>query len=582
VFPFGAIKRAFRRPSRPADFTLGKRGEPGIPGGGEDVVRGVHRERRPFRSGTISRSPFGGMSETEREDLGRRLDKSLRENISTIMDTFHAPRNSDLTVREIEINWRDGRRRAVCLFIDGLSDLETIRRHVLAPLLSMDHDAGRSSVDPRCLAKKVLSGTFVDFGDTFSEVVAAIVGGETVLLVDGEDLGVIVQTRNPEHRAIVESPAEAVVRGPHAGFVENFRENVTMIRLLLETPQLVTEQLHVGARSHALFGIMYIEGIVNPKLVDEVRRRITSVESGLLMTMTILERLIEDEPYSPYPVMLVTERPDRVASMLAEGHVAIVDSSPSVAVVPVTLWTLMQSPEDYYIHFVAASFVRVIRWAALLSTLYASSLYVAIVTFHHEMIPTELLFTIAASREAVPFPAALEVVVMEAAFELIREAGVRIPTIIGPTLGIVGAVIIGQAAVTATVVSPILVVVVAISGLASFAIPNYELGVLLRMTRFAMILAAAALGLPGVTMLSVFLLARLCIMRSFGVPVLAPVLPSWRHSADTFLEGPLWIMRKRPQTARPLEDDRQPQRARPVKPGESVRRGRVPERRERR
>ncbi|MGE5484231.1 MAG: spore germination protein [Ignavibacteriales bacterium] len=603
MFPFDAIRRAFKRPPRPAGFTLGERGEPGIPGGREDVVRGHREERPPFSTGAARRkgeglwgsvrstaggrsrprsqeialrSPFGGMTESEREQLEGRLYKSLDQNISTVMNIFHAPRNSDLTVREFKIKWRGGYKRAACLFIEGLSDPEAISRHVLASLLSVDPGREKGATDTRSLAEKVLSGTSLDFADRFSQVAAAIVEGETVLFVDGDDWAAIPGTRNPEHRAIDESPTEAVIRGPHEGFVENYRTNVTMIRLLLETPQLVTERLYVGAGSRRPFGMMYLEGVVNPKLVDEVRRRILSIESDVVMTAAMLERLIEDEPYNPYPTVLITERPDRVASMLAEGHVAIVDGSPGVAIVPVTLWSLMQTSEDYYVHFATASYMRLIRWGALISTLYSSALYVAIATFHPEMIPTELLFSIAAAREAVPFPAALEVLVMEAAFELIREAGIRIPTIIGPTIGIVGAVILGQAAVTASVVSPVLVVVVAVSGLGSFVIPNYELGLLLRIGKFAMILAAAALGLPGVTVLSMFLLTRLCIMRSFGVPVLAPVLPSWRHSPDTLLRGPDWMMERRPQTARPLDEDRQQPRARPGKPGEPVRRGRDP------
>lgn len=223
---------------------------------------------------------------------------------------------------------------------------------------------------------------------------------------------------------------------------------------------------------------------------------------------------------------------------------------------------MMHSPEDYYINPFVATFVRGIRWLALFAVLYSSAIYVSLVTFHPEMIPTELLFSIAASRETIPFPAVVEVLLMEGAFELIREAGLRVPTLVGPTIGIVGAVILGQAAVQARVVSPILVVVVALSGLSSFAIPNYDLGLAARLTRFLMIAMASILGIPGLTVMTMVLLIYVFSLRSFGVPITAPLVPAWPHAPDILGIGPVWMMRNRPGHLRPLDRERQPANAR--------------------
>ncbi|MCR4398080.1 MAG: spore germination protein [Firmicutes bacterium] len=603
MFPFDLLRRVFRKPSRPAQFTLGRRGEPGIPGAREDVIEGEPRERPPFATEAAKeagrtlwrsvrrrekrrarpedrepprRSPFGGMTRDEREALERKLDRSLDGKLKTIMGIFHVPRNSDVTIREFEVRWGGRGVRAAIVSMEGVADADVIRRHVLAPLLQAEPGQGTGRVSAEAVADRLVSGTFVGFGDNYAQVVTAIVEGETALLLEGQDRAILVGTRSVEHRSVEESPAEAVIRGPHFGFVENYRTNVALIRLSLQTPQLVTERVYAGSRSHTPFAIMYLEGVANPKLVEEVRRRITSIEVDYVPSVALLERYIEDEPYNPFPTMLATERPDRVAAMIAEGYVAIVSSCPTAAIVPATFWCLMQTAEDHHVHFIPASFMRIVRWGALLGTVYSSALYVAVVTYHPEMLPTELLFALSAAREAVPFPAVLEVLVMEGAFELIREAGIRIPNVIGPTIGIVGAVVLGQAAVAANLVSPILVIVVAISGLGSFAIPNYELGLTLRLMKLAMIAAGTVLGLPGITVLTVFFIARLFIMHSFGIPITAPLLPSWKHTPDVILRGPVWAAEARSQAARPIDRWRAPRRARPGKPGEPVGRGRRP------
>lgn len=501
-------------------------------------------------------TPFGGMSGEERRVMGARLAKSLEHNLKTVRGIFHSPRNADLVVRQFKIRTGKGWTGAAIVFMAGLVDRDAIRLHLLLPLMNYARAGAAISASAQSLAERSISQLQVRTLTVYSHIASSVVEGECVLLVDGDDSAVAFETRFPEHRPISESPTEAVVRGPHTGLIENLTVNIGLIRTNLPSPDLVSERYYVGARGHMVLGIMYLEGVVNPKLVDEVRKRIASVRADALITLTAFIHLIQDSPLDPYPSYIATERPDMVASMVAEGHVAILGCSPTAILVPAPVWSLMHSSEDYYIHFVPASAIRILRWLALISTTYASALYVAVVSYHPSMLPTELLFAMAAAREAVPFPSSVEVLGMEVVFELLREAVIRIPSVIGPTIGIVGAVLLGQAAVQASIVSPILIVVVAISGLGAFAIPNYNLSLYARLLKFVMIVSAALLGIPGLTFATLALLAHIFSLRSFGVPVTAPLFPNWPHSPDLILKGPPGSMKNRPGHTRPLDIQR--------------------------
>jgi spore germination protein KA len=570
------------------DFTLGKRGRPGIPGGGEDVVHGRKIERRPFatkeaieasRYGVWSRdreeewqgrpadramsvpqkTPFGGMSLEDRRLLGKRLSRSLDQNLKIIKWLFRVPRNKDLSVREFRMEHKGGTVRAAAVYMPSIVDGPLIRQSILTPLIQRQPFKHVSKVTVQDLRDLGVTAGEVEVIDVFSLIVSDLTKGHCFLLVDGDGAALSVDSRTIEHRPVAESPTEAVVKGPHHGFVEDIRANVGLIRGYLQTPQLISELHIIGARSHTTFAIMYVESVANPKLVDEVRRRITSIKTSAVLTNEQLVELIKDQPADPFPTIIATERPDKIASMLSEGHVAIVSGSPAALLVPTTIWSLMQSSEDYYVSASIATALRLIRWFALLTTIYAAAMYTAIVTYHPEMIPTELMFAIAATREGVPFPAFLEALLMEVTFELIREGGIRIPTVVGPTIGIVGAVVLGQAAVQAGIVSPILVVVVAVSGLSSYAISNYDLGLWARLVKFMMMFAAALFGIPGITFLSIAVFARVLSLSSFGIPITAPVLPYLEHSRDIVLRGTYGAMTTRPGYTRPLDPQQMPE-----------------------
>ncbi len=502
-------------------------------------------------------TPFGGMPPEKRRVLGSSLSRSLDQNLRTLRGIFHWPRNAGLVIRRFSIPRGRGTVSAAIAYIAGIADEGSVREHLLKPLM----DAGKSGQKPgltvESLGEKHVSQLKIQVLTVFAQVTAAIVEGEAVLFLDGDTSALSCGTRAPEHRAIEESPTEAVVRGPHTGFIEDLTTNLALLRTALASPDLIAECLHLGARGHWPVSIVYLEGVANPKLVDEVRRRISSISvDAVTTTLSIIGRA-QDSPANPFPKFIATERPDKTASMIAEGHVAILGNCSTAVLVPATVWGLLQSSEDHYVHFIPASLIRLLRWLAVATTVYASSLYVAIVTFHPAMLPSELLFAIAAAREAIPLPAGLEVLAMELAFELIREAGIRIPAVVGPTIGIVGAVVLGQAAVQARIVSPVPVVVVAISGLGSFSIPDYNLNLYVRLMKFVMVGAAAFLGIPGITLVSLVFLASVFSLRSFGVPVTAPLLPGWPHSPDFAFTGPPSKMESRPGHTRPLDARRQ-------------------------
>ncbi|MCL6593928.1 MAG: spore germination protein, partial [Alicyclobacillus sp.] len=350
----------------------------------------------------------------------------------------------------------------------------------------------------------------------------------------------------------------------HDAFTESFRANTGLVRAQLRCKDLVTEMLSVGRLAPTDVAVMYIKGVVNPKLVEEVKRRIEAIDVDFLPDSGGLEQMIEDNPKSMVPTILSTERPDRVAHMLMEGHVAIfVGNSPFVLAVPTVFWTLLQSPEDAYLRYPFGTFLRVLRLLALGLALLMPALYVSITNYHPEMIPTDLMLAIAGSREQVPFPVIAEILMMEFSIELIREAGIRIPSVIGPTIGIVGALIIGQAAVQAGIVSPLLVIVIAVTALASFAIPNYNLAFGVRVMRFVFLLVAAMFGFYGLTLALCVVLTRLAVQKSFGVPLLAPVAPSMDTSRDVLLRGPEYAMNQRPSFLQTLRTWRQQPVTRP-------------------
>lgn len=509
--------------------------------------------------------------EIKKDENKERLDADLSKNRQRLEKIFEIPLNKDVVIREFMIPSLN--KRALIIYIDGLTDRNTQNLAVLEPLMVLDAGIAEGSFskkdagDPMAIVfDKLLPSHQIIKNDTVDETVNGILDGSSVLLVDGSSCALIIETKGWEHRGVEKPANEHVVRGPQEGFTETFRANTASVRRYIKDPKLVTEIVRVGKRSRSLVAIMYIKDIVNPKLVEEVKYRVQSVatHSDYISETGTLEEFIEDHPKSLLPQMLSTERPDRVAAHLREGYVSIVmANSPYSLVVPATFTIFLHAAEDYYLRWPFGNFLRLIRSASIFIALLLPAIYIGMINYHQEMVPTDLLLSIASARESVPFPALVEILFMEFSFELIREAGIRIPSVIGPTIGIVGALILGQAAVAASIVSPILIIIIAITAISSFVVPNYNASFAVRLLRFAFIALAGFLGFFGIAF-GIFIFAlHLASMTSFGVPFLTPIAPYKPKNKDRVLRPPMFDQKYRPVFLRPLDWVRQSGNTRP-------------------
>lgn len=497
----------------------------------------------------------------DRTSLGSApLWPSLEENLHAVNRLYELPANKDLVIREITLPLHPP-VPAVLLFIDGMIDSKLLNLTIMQPLLLMpappDINKGAGLINH--LRKEILPANQVVAGKTFSDLQDGINSGDTVLLIDGIAELLIIGSKGWEHRAVGKPTTEQSIRGSQMAFSENLRVNTALIRTMLRTSDLVTEMIKIGERSRVNCAVMYVKSIANASLVTEVKRRIGSIRTDYVDDIGLLEQFIEDHPSLPFPQTISTERPDRVSVHLAEGRVAILlEGNPFVLVVPISMFSLLHSAEDFSLKVPAGSFMRLLRVVGTLISTMLPAFYIAISYFHQEALPTELVLAIVGSREDVPFPAYFEVLVMEISFELIREASLRIPNILGSTIGIVGAIILGQAAVAAHIVSPIMVVIIALTGLASFTIPEYRFAFAVRTVRFGLLLMAAVAGLVGLSSGILLLITTLAYMKSFGMPYLSPISPKSMGGLDIFIRGAVFRQESRPDALNTKDSTRQP------------------------
>ncbi len=351
----------------------------------------------------------------------------------------------------------------------------------------------------------------------------------------------------PKGRVITEPTTQNVIRGSKEAFTENIKENISLVRKRIKDKALRVESLSIGTITNTQIALMYIDKVAKEEIVDEIKRRLNKIKIDGILESGNIEELIKDDRYSIFPEFLSSEKPDSVAAALLEGKFAIfTDGTGYVLTAPAMFIEFLQASEDYYHQYMVSSVIRLIRYLALLLTLFIPAAYVALVTFHQEMIPAPLLISLAAQREGVPFPALFEAILMEVIFEILREAGIRLPRVIGPAISIVGALVLGQAAVEAGIVSAVMVIVVSITAISSFAIPNYSMANAVRLIRFAFMFLAGIFGLYGVFMGLIALILHLCKLKTIGIPYMAPIAPKTKYAMkDTILRYPIWIKFKK-------------------------------------
>lgn len=494
-----------------------------------------------------------GNSDNEKHNADLKcVSASLDENIRFLKKFYHIPPNMDFVIREFNIARKIP---AFVIYVDGMIDRTAINEFILPELMYIPApDDLKEGCVLDYVEKNIISLNQVVRISKYKEINQQILSGLTALFIDGCDECLVIESRGFDKREVGLTVTETVIKGSQEGFTEAIRTNITLVRRILKNENLINEFKFISKTNNFLCAILYIDGITNPRLVDEVRRRIENLDIDYISGSGMLEQLIEDSPKMLFPQIISTERPDRIASFLMDGKVAVIcEGTPFALAMPVTFFDLFHSSEEANLRWQYGSFLRIIRLLGILIAALLPGMYTAAILFHQEMIPTALLFSIVASRAAVPFPTIMEIVLMELSFELIREGGIRVPGITGNTLGIIGALIMGQAAVAAGLVSPILIIIVAASGLGSFAIPNYELSLAVRIIRFMFIIFAFFAGFYGISVGFTILISITLGMKSFGVPFFSPVAPKTKSNNDRILRGPLHDQQERLDYLNPLD-----------------------------
>ncbi|CUH94966.1 putative membrane protein [Propionispora sp. 2/2-37] len=490
----------------------------------------------------------------------RTISTKLQENRNVLREIYYLPQNKDAVVRNFMIPSVPP-LRAMLVYIDGLVDKKIINDSILCPLLKQQKKLSyiREEDLARTIADTLLPSNQVQIAGTFQELIDAINSGDTALLLEGTASALLMDTKGYERRSIDRPQMEQTVRGGQASFTESLRVNTAQIRVTMPTNDLITEMILVGDRIPLKCAVMYLQSVANSDLVTEIKRRIKGISTDYIPSMAILAQFIEDHPGVDFPQSLSTERVDRVAAHLAEGRIAVLlEGSSFVYMFPVNFFTFFQTSEDFNLSVGVGTFMRFLRWIGTVLVVLLPAIYIAINYYHQEALPTDLALAIAGAREQVPFPALFEILLMELSFELIREAGLRVPGILGSTIGIVGAIILGQAAVSAKIVSPIMVVLIALTGVASFTIPDYRMAFALRIYRFGLLLLASFLGFAGIAFGLVVLTGILTSMKSLGVPYLTPLGPRTSAGMDVVTRGPVFRQEQRPDELNTKNQDRQP------------------------
>ncbi|MBO1579875.1 spore germination protein GerKA [Bacillus sp. XF8] len=469
---------------------------------------------------------------------------SLAENINYLKNKlFHS---DDL--KKLELPFQN--KKGTLLYIESLADPNLIHQFALEPLLTRTE----LSLNEAFSTLNMKSETNLLYG------IQLLLQGKSLYFHEKAQSFCIFETALSLKRDIKEPDNEGIVRGPHTGFVEDLATNLTSIRKLIKNPNLVVKYFTLGEEMNTKVAIVYMQDLANDELVTEVKRRLQTIKTDSLMPPGYIQEFIEDTSFSPFPQQLNTERPDRTVANLMEGRVAILaDGDPTALIVPVTLFAFYQSPDDYNNRWIVGSFIRLLRIVSFLIAFLLPAFYIATVAFHPDVLPLELVYTIKSSLELVPFPPIIEALLLELIFELLREAGIRLPSRVGQTIGIVGGLVIGDAIVKAGLVSYTMTIVVALTAISSFLVPSNDMSSAVRILRFPLMILAALFGYVGISFGLIITFVHLCQLHSFHTPYLSPIAPMRiKDMKDAFVRLPIWSFRNRPHDPKPKKMLRQP------------------------
>ncbi|PWT98973.1 MAG: spore germination protein [Bacteroidetes bacterium] len=483
--------------------------------------------------------------------------------------------NLDFITRKLQIQFGNKPISCALLYFVSASSKTEISEVIHSLMFDIDISTQTGTDLFDIIVSQCIPYAFLSVRTNRIGVANSLLSGNSILLIDGQDKAIELKTEQFKQRSVTSPQTEQVIQGPREGFTESLITNISLVRKRLRSPNFRVELIQIGKQAAINVAYCYMEGIVNENLVKEVKKRLLSVDTDTLYGSGYLEQFIEDNRFSPFPQVQNTERPDRAAANVLEGRVLIiVDGTPFVLIVPAIFSQFYQTTEDYDTRFLMASFIRMIRVVSLLFSLIFPSIYISLISFNPEMIPTKFAVAVAGGRAGVPFPAIVEIFGIELIMEILREATIRLPQQVGGALSIVGVLVIGQAAVQAGFVSPITVVIVALTTIGSFATPAYNAAIALRMLRFPIMFLAGMFGLYGVMIGLILIAVHLNSLESFGVPYLTPIVPFSKEGIkDSIFRFPSWMMKKRPEDLKTkdrtrIEDSGLDQKGRPLTPSD--------------
>ena len=507
------------------------------------------KEEAPFPSGSSGQSGPSGQQ-------GYQWHKSLQDNLQAIQDAFGSPET--IKLQHLEVSGRD----AAVVFASGLADLEKIAVEIMQPLSTWSRTHREARPELHDWRQGVLAAAQTSTVRDLSDAALELFNGSALLLLDGEDRVLAVAVDGYAKRSPEPPRVDPVIRGAQESMTETLLDNLAMVRRTVPDRSMRTITRRVGTRTRTRVEVVYLQDVADPDLVTEVVHRIDAIECGGILESRYVEERIQDHPWSPFPTMLDTERVDAVAQALLQGQVVImVDRTPQALILPVTFFEFFRSVSDYSTPVYFATFARWLRFISFFLSFTLPSLYVALVGYHPEVIPTKLALSILGTRQGIPFPAVFEVLILDIMMEVLREATVRMPRNVGQTIGVVGGIVLGTAVVQAGIVSNTMLIIVSLSAVASFAAANFTFAQAIRILKYVLLVPTVMLGLVGYVLGLTVILLHLCSLDSFGVPYMSPLAPYRAGDIkDTFTRVPHFLMTRRPQTYHPSDMKRSAKR----------------------
>lgn len=470
---------------------------------------------------------------------------SLEKNLAWFKEQLF--NSTDLNVRNFNNPDYPGMKGAI-LYLNGMVDINIVNKIILTSILKDISLLGLNDSEYNNLRthlQNLVPVGEVKVADTLSAALTYLISGYTLLILENQKKIYSFDTRGPKERQVEEAQVEQVIRGPRVGFVESLEVNVSLIRRRSKDPNIVFEMFQIGNVTKTNIVLVYHQQKVIKPVLDELIRRLKTVKVNRIEGSGILEQSIEDNTNSIFPQFQYTERPDKVSAGVEEGKIGIlVNGTPSVLLIPAPLASFFQSPEDYLEKWQYGSLLRMTRFLAAFLSSSLPALYIAVISYHPEFLPTNLAFSIGQTRLAVPFPAFVEALLMELFLELLQEASIRLPKMMGQTVGIVGGLVIGQAAVQAGIISPIMVIIISTTAISSFVIPSFSFNIATRLLRVPYIFAATFLGYYGLMLAWILTLTHLCHLKTVGSNYMEGLTPLNRSIWDSLIKAPMKILNK--------------------------------------